>query len=201
MSMNSPTRRVVAWAVALVALAAVLALVVGFMLSRTTGLESRSGTEETPSAAPAPTSSSEHLHDEADLPEVIADNPYDCKLHMTPEELEAFSKRLMEFEAIRLSSSETRLEQMIPYATEDFLKTQTDVGNDTVSAVTITLESPSPSGCYMDDPAEITAYVNPFVTITDAVTGEIQRQNQPLTTHHTQWIKVGGSWYVSQERF
>ena len=201
MSMNSPTRRVVAWAVALVALAAVLALVVGFMLSRTTGLESRSGTEETPSAAPAPTSSSEHLHDEADLPEVIADNPYDCKLQMPAEEYEAFIARLMEFEAIRLSSSETRLEQLTPYATEDFLKTQTDVGNDTVSAVTITLESSSPYGCYTDDSAEITAYLNPLVTITDAVTGEIKKQNQPLSTHHTQWIKVGGSWYVNKERF
>lgn len=201
MSMNNPTRRVVKWVAILAVFAAIITLLLVVMLSPSARSDGRSGMEETPSATPAPTSSSEVPHDEADLPEVIADNPYDCKLQMTPEEYAAFTKRLMEFEAIRLSSSETRVEQMTPFATEDFLRTQADVGTTVVSAVNMTLENPSPYGCYMDDSTEITAYLNPFVTITDSVTGEIQKQNQPLSTHHTQWIKVGGSWYVNQERF
>ena len=201
MSASTPTRRAVKWIVILVAFVAIVTLLVVVMLSLPNRSESRGGTEETPSAAPAPTSTGDHSHDEANLPEVIADNPYDCKLKMAPEEYQSFTQRLMEFEAIRLSTSEGRFEQLAPYATEDFLKTQTDVGNDVVVPVNITMENPSPFGCYMDDTSQITAYVNPFITVTDSDTGEIQSQHQPLSTHHTQWIKVGGSWYVNQERF
>jgi hypothetical protein len=162
--------------------------------------DSRSSTEETPTATPAP-SSSEVQHEEGDLPEVIADNLYDCKLQLPADEYEPFIQRLLEFEAIRLSSSQDRLELMTPYATEDFLKTQADVGNDTVITVSISLENPSPYGCYTDDSTEIAAYINPVVTITDLTTGQVQQQHQTLSTHHTQWIKVGGEWYVNQERF
>jgi len=201
MTMNNPTRRVLRWVVIFAVFAAVVALVVVVMLSFSRQPAGRSGTEETPSAAPAPTSSGEVPHDEADLPEAIADNPYDCKLQLTPEEYEEFTKRLLEFEAIRLTNSADKLELITPYATEDFLKTQTDVGNDTVITVNIQLENPSPFGCYTDDSTEIAAYVNPVVTIIDSNTGQIQKQHQMLSTHHTQWIKVGGKWYVNQERF
>ena len=201
MTPNNPTRRVVTWVVIIAVFAAAVITLLVVLLSSSGRSESRGDMEETPSAAPAPTSSSDHSHDEADLPEVIADNPYDCDLQLNPEEYQSFIQRLMEFEAIRLSNSEDRLALLTPYATEDFLKTQTDVGNDVVVAVEITLETPSPHGCYTDDSAEIAAYVNPVVTITDLNTGQIQQQNQPLSTHHTQWIKVGGEWYVNNERF
>lgn len=201
MSINISTRRAVKWIGIFVAFAAIVAVVLVVMLSPPKQSQSRGGTEATPSAAPAPTSTSDHSREEGDLPELIADNPYDCKLQMTPEEYQPFIQRLMEFEAIRVSTSEDRFEQLTPFATEDFLKTQTDVGNKVVTTVNISMENPSPFGCYMDDSSQIVAYVNPFVTVTDYDTGAIQSQHQPLSTHHTQWIKVGGSWYVNQERF
>ncbi|MGV9001811.1 MAG: hypothetical protein ACOH18_02555 [Candidatus Saccharimonadaceae bacterium] len=201
MTTTNPTRRVVRWVLLLAAFAAFIILIVVAMLSLSGRSGSRSGMEETPSATPAPSSTSDGTQDEGDLPEVIADNPYDCKLHLTPEEYGSFTKRLMEFEAIRLSTSQDKLGLLTPFATEDFLKTQTDVGNTVVTTVSISLENPSPFGCYMDKPTEIAAYVNPFVTITNSEPGGIQKQHQSLSTHRTQWLKVGGSWYVNQELF
>jgi|GEM_PF-6887843 len=201
MSMSNPTRRVVRWIVLLVVFTAVVVLMVVAVRSFSDKSNGRSGMEETPSAAPTTSPTEGIPHEEADLPEAIADNPYDCKLHMSSEEYASFTQRLMKYEAIRLLNSKDKVEQLTPFATEDFLRTQTNVGTDVVNTVNLSLESPSPFGCYTDDSAEITAYANPFVTITDSVTGEVQKRHQPLSTHSTQWIKVGGSWYVNQERF
>lgn len=201
MSMSNPTRRVVRWVAILLAFTAIVTLMLVVVLSLSGRSDSRGGKEETPSATPAPSSADAIPHDEANLPEAIADSPYDCKLHLTSEEYMSFTQRLMEYEAIRLSDSKDKVELLTPFGTEDFLKTQTNVGNEVVNTVTLSLEVSSPFGCYTDNSAEIVVYVNPFVTITDSVTGEVQKRHQQLSTHHTQWIKVGGSWYVNRERF
>lgn len=200
MSMNNPTRRVVQW-VGLVVAVLVIAVGLIALLVLNRQSDGRSSTEATPSATPAPTSSSTVPHDEADLPEVIVDNPYDCKLQMDAEELESFTQRFLAYEAIRVANSEQKVELITPFATEDFLRTQTDVGQTAVANVSMTLDNPSPFGCYMDDPTQIVAYINPLVTIVDLATGQVQSRNQLLMTHYTQWIKVGGQWYVNQERF